>query len=1129
MKLHLPKGLFIAVLAACATCSTAWGDVIKYTVGTSANFHEGSWYNETTSQALGANGWYYVCNSTTDPNVSAKYDTGHTLKLSGTGATRDYSFSPLSFNALIVEEGATGYVINPSKIDGRDVQIGRVDETFTSYIHESVTIKAGSSSSITINGKQTWLVDGGDTYTLGGANITNNGTLIIGGKETIDGTETVYNGAVDFSSKKVTGGTIEVRDGSKLKNATLGSGTTLTLASGAQTESITMESGTVLDLSAYTLSSEEATLSADKITLSSGLVVKLKNVTAGSTVALYDQELGDVTFYIDGQKVINSRSDISQSQGSFTFTSIVGNYSDMVWSGGASGDWNTTNATWSSSSAGENLVFENGDSVTFNSTATIVVAEQVSVGGMTVSGKNTTLSLTGNNSCYIAGNVTITDDASLILGTTTNSTGFVRGEIDVQNGTLQFDAKDLTGYNGGTSSTSKITIANDSELILNHSNNETFAGTLVLNGKMKQSDENTPQWDLYGSKAAIVVNDNMQASITGVLVRLRQNDSSITIGTGATLTIGSITNHGDYGNGVLKKSGAGELKITGDIGHGNGKAAIAITMAGGTATLSGGGTTGNIGLNADNTAIQFLAKENTDKTEYTIGKIQTNLDNSQGTRYGSSVTVGEKVVVTATSIINGWGMGSITINGILNSDSIDFATGSNNNTTQNVVQGSGVINTAKLAFGNLGTYNFKDVTINIGSGGIAKSESESNGQWHVNLGDMTLGATADWEFVAPGNTNTKIQLAGTSIGTVFNTEDPAEKGTGHTITVNANLNGTGALVKEGAGILKLNGTNTYSGGTTVNKGELVATKGAALGNGNVTVKGGSIQITEGGATVTVEKLAGSTEAATINKTGAYAHNGGDSIEFLKAKVTFNSAEALSVTNKLTDGSALINAGTGTVTVLNGWNNMSRVEANKGDINIQWQAYQGDMKALVVGAGRTVGVHKSKEVDIDNTDSNYKGTLTITESASFGKGAQLYANLTLKSGTEVALDGSSLYLGNSTLKLETGLTLKLTGDMLSKFNALTPDSGELVLFTGVNTLVLGTGDDQVVYHVGQELAKDNGVKLSDYIKVEGAYACNEYYIGFRDGNVFAGMIVPEPTTATLSLLALAGLCARRRRK
>ena len=39
----------------------------------------------------------------------------------------------------------------------------------------------------------------------------------------------------------------------------------------------------------------------------------------------------------------------------------------------------------------------------------------------------------------------------------------------------------------------------------------------------------------------------------------------------------------------------------------------------------------------------------------------------------------------------------------------------------------------------------------------------------------------------------------------------------------------------------------------------------------------------------------------------------------------------------------------------------------------------------------------------------------------------------------------------------------------------------------------------------------------------------YNLVFANGNVsIASAAIPEPTTATLSLLALAGLCARRRR-
>jgi hypothetical protein len=45
----------------------------------------------------------------------------------------------------------------------------------------------------------------------------------------------------------------------------------------------------------------------------------------------------------------------------------------------------------------------------------------------------------------------------------------------------------------------------------------------------------------------------------------------------------------------------------------------------------------------------------------------------------------------------------------------------------------------------------------------------------------------------------------------------------------------------------------------------------------------------------------------------------------------------------------------------------------------------------------------------------------------------------------------------------------------------------------------------------------------------AYYAQDSNTGWVGGVYFDVRVVPEPTTSTLSLLALAGLCARRRRK
>ncbi len=58
----------------------------------------------------------------------------------------------------------------------------------------------------------------------------------------------------------------------------------------------------------------------------------------------------------------------------------------------------------------------------------------------------------------------------------------------------------------------------------------------------------------------------------------------------------------------------------------------------------------------------------------------------------------------------------------------------------------------------------------------------------------------------------------------------------------------------------------------------------------------------------------------------------------------------------------------------------------------------------------------------------------------------------------------------------------------------------------------------------------GPKAADYVFQTGEIGFTGYYDGSHALNLVAnGKPTPEPTTGTLSLLALAGLCARRRRK
>ncbi|ECN6299889.1 fibronectin-binding autotransporter adhesin ShdA, partial [Salmonella enterica subsp. enterica serovar Kentucky] len=60
-----------------------------------------------------------------------------------------------------------------------------------------------------------------------------------------------------------------------------------------------------------------------------------------------------------------------------------------------------------------------------------------------------------------------------------------------------------------------------------------------------------------------------------------------------------------------------------------------------------------------------------------------------------------------------------------------------------------------------------------------------------------------------------------------------------------NIGGTGSVVKSGDKTLTLSGSNTYTGGTTISGGTLVATNVEALGTGNVT-DNATLELSTGG-------------------------------------------------------------------------------------------------------------------------------------------------------------------------------------------------------------------------------------------------------------------------------------------
>ncbi|MGN0834310.1 MAG: beta strand repeat-containing protein [Candidatus Spyradosoma sp.] len=97
-----------------------------------------------------------------------------------------------------------------------------------------------------------------------------------------------------------------------------------------------------------------------------------------------------------------------------------------------------------------------------------------------------------------------------------------------------------------------------------------------------------------------------------------------------------------------------------------------------------------------------------------------------------------------------------------------------------------------------------------------------------------------------GVSGSKVSL---DSGTLKIGEVVADSTVSHTFS--GMITGSGKVVKAGAGTLVLDGANTYTGGTTISGGKLVAANTSALGSGLVTVASGAELGLVAGATVTV--------------------------------------------------------------------------------------------------------------------------------------------------------------------------------------------------------------------------------------------------------------------------------------
>jgi autotransporter-associated beta strand protein len=125
-----------------------------------------------------------------------------------------------------------------------------------------------------------------------------------------------------------------------------------------------------------------------------------------------------------------------------------------------------------------------------------------------------------------------------------------------------------------------------------------------------------------------------------------------------------------------------------------------------------------------------------------------------------------------------------------------------------------------------------------GTGDGATWDMATSQNWNNGSGVTTFYTNDNVTFNDSNNGHTAV-----TINSIVNPASVAVNATSnYTFGGSGGIGGTGALTKSGSGKLTLNTINTFSGGTVVTGGTLVAGVNGALADGNVNITGGTLQL-----------------------------------------------------------------------------------------------------------------------------------------------------------------------------------------------------------------------------------------------------------------------------------------------
>ncbi|WP_213580813.1 fibronectin-binding autotransporter adhesin ShdA [Salmonella enterica] len=803
--------------------------------------------------------------------------------------------------------------------------------------------------------------------------------------------------------------------------------------------------GTLLTVDNTLTLQDNSQINATLDTANSAPIIKAANVTLDGTLNLSstatfvapetDEHFGSITL-IDSQSAITTDFDSVTLDAD---TSAMPDYLTINAGVDANDNTNYELSTGLSWYAGANSARAAHGTFTVDAGSTFTVTSELD---------ETTATSNWNGS-----KLTKQGDGTLILSNTGND----YGDTEIDGGILA--AKDAAALGTGD-----VTIAESATLALSQGtldNNVTGEGQIVKSG----SDE------------LIVTGDNTYSGGTTISGGTLTADHADSLGTGAVANSGVLqVGEGELentlsGSGSLVKTGTGELTLSGDNTYSGGT-----TITGGTLTADYADSLGSGDI--DNSGVLKVGEGDLENTLSGSGSLvktgtgELTLSGNNTYSGGTTITGGTLTADHADSL----GTGTIANNGVLQVGEGEL---------ENTLSGTGSLvktGTGELTLSGDNTYSggttidggtlTADHADSLGTGAIANSGVLQVGEGELEntlSGSGSLVKTGTGELTLSGDND---YSGGTTIDDGVLIADHADSlGTGAVANngvlqvgegeLKNTLSGTGSLVKIGTGELTLSGDNTYSGGTTIDDGVLIAANVNALSGGDVD-NSGTLMLDANGAfeLANITTHTGATTALAAGSTldaGQLTQEDGSTLSIDLGAAT---DDAVITADSVTLGGTLNVTGIGSVT--DSWtpeaytytliDSDSAITSDFDDLTIAGMNRE-DVDFLTIDgkvdeADNThydLTASLSWYADRDNATTDAHGTFTLSDpDGSFNVAATL-------TDVDDTLDPGSRWDGKSLTKEGAG-TLILSGDN-DYSGGTTINEGTLV---AASTTALGTG-------------------------------------------------------------------------